>query len=420
MNQTNRYDVIVAGGGSAGVAAALGALKAGAKVLLIERGGSLGGQATNANVASYCGFYTRGENARQVVKGIGQEVLEKLKEVGIHTVLKKSSTGNSIITFDEEELKYALDCLTEDYGLEILLHCRVISARKNEAGDRITSICCVDDEQEYWFEADQFVDATGDANLAHQAGAEIRFGDGQGHGYLSTKMMRIDHIDPSVQFKPDILEKVFKQAKADGYQHLTKESGIVFRTHEDTAYAILPSVFVTSMDAATLTACERDTRRQCQDYMKAFRQYLPGMENARLVSTGAQLGLRDTRHIIGDYMITAEDVMDAVKQEDAVACGAWPCEMHNKLTSMLSYQFIKDNDYYSIPLRAITSKNIHNLYAAGRTVSADPVAFASVRVMGTGFATGHAAGVAAACKAKDPNAGYPEICAELLRQNAVL
>ena len=177
MNQTNGYDVIVAGGGSAGVAAALGALKAGAKVLLIERGGSLGGQATNANVASYCGFYTRGENARQVVKGIGQEVLEKLKEVGIHTVLKKSSTGNSIITFDEEELKYALDCLTEDYGLEVLLHCRVISARKNEAGDRITSICCVDDEQEYWFEADQFVDATGDANLAHQAGAEIRFGD---------------------------------------------------------------------------------------------------------------------------------------------------------------------------------------------------------------------------------------------------
>lgn len=117
MNQTNRYDVIVAGGGSAGVAAALGALKAGAKVLLIERGGSLGGQATNANVASYCGFYTRGENARQVVKGIGQEVLEKLKEVGIHTVLKKSSTGNSIITFDEEELKYALDCLTEDLSL---------------------------------------------------------------------------------------------------------------------------------------------------------------------------------------------------------------------------------------------------------------------------------------------------------------
>lgn len=232
--------------------------------------------------------------------------------------------------------------------------------------------------------------------------------------------MRIDHIAPSVQFKPDILEKVFKQAKADGYQHLTKESGIVFRTHEDTAYAILPSVFVGSMDAATLTACERDTRRQCQDYMKAFRQYLPGMENARLVSTGAQLGLRDTRHIIGDYMITAEDVMDAVKQEDAVACGAWPCEMHNKLTSMLSYQFIKDNDYYSIPLRAITSKNIHNLYAAGRTVSARPGSVCIRPGDGYRIRDRPCRCVAAACKAKDPNAGYPEICAELLRQNAVL
>lgn len=420
MTKTYGYDVVVVGGGSAGIAAALGAVKAGAKTLLIERNGSLGGQATNSNVASYCGFYTRGENAMQIVKGIGEEVLEKLREVGVHTVVKHSPTGNTIITFDEEELKYALDCLVQEYGLDVLLHCRMISAKKNEAGDKIESICCVDDENEYCFEAAQFVDASGDANLAHQAGADVRFGDGNGHGYVSTKMMRIDHIDPKVQFKPDVLEKVFKQAKADGYKHLTKESGIVFRTHEDTAYAILPSVFVTALDAKTLTECEMNTRRQCQDYIKAFRQYLPGMENARLVSTGANLGLRDTRHILGEYMVTMDDVLNATKQEDSVACGAWPCEMHNELTKMLSYLFVKDNGYYNIPLRAITSRNIKNLYSGGRAVSADPVAFASVRVMGTGFATGHAAGVAAACRAKDPAAGYPEIRTELLRQNAVL
>lgn len=127
--------------------------------------GSLGGQATNSNVASYCGFYTRGENAMQIVKGIGEEVLEKLREVGVHTVVKHSPTGNTIITFDEEELKYALDCLVQEYGLDVLLHCRMISAKKNEAGDKIESICCVDDENEYCFEAAQFVDASGDANL---------------------------------------------------------------------------------------------------------------------------------------------------------------------------------------------------------------------------------------------------------------
>lgn len=420
MKETHRYDVVVVGGGSAGIAAAIGSVKTGAKTLLVERGGSLGGQATNANVASYCGFYTRGDHAQQIVKGVGEEVLQKLQEVGVNTVFKHSPTGNSIITFDEEELKYALDCLIQEYDLDVLLHCRMISAKKNKEGDRIESICCVDDENEYCFEAAQFVDTSGDANLAHQAGAEIRFGDGKGNGYLSTKMMRIDHIDPKVQFKPEILEKVFRQAKEDGYQHLTKESGIVFRTHEDTAYAILPSVFVHSLDAKTLTECEMDTRRQCQDYIRAFREYLPGMEQARLVSTGSQLGLRDTRHVIGEYVLSMEDVMNATKQEDSIGCGAWPCEMHNELTKMLSYLFVKDNGYYNIPLRAIVSHNIRNLSCGGRTISADPVAFASVRVMGTAFATGHAAGVTAACRAKDPDAGYPEIRAELLRQNAVL
>lgn len=418
MKKCASYDVIVIGGGSAGIAAAIGAVKAGAKCLLIERNGSLGGQATNSNVASYCGFYTRGENPRQIVKGIGEEVLQKLRTIGTNTVFKRSPTQNTIITFDEEELKYALDILTAEYELEVLLHCRMIAANVRHEDNRIESIVCVDDVNEYTFEAKTFVDASGDANLAYQAGAQIRYGDGKGGGYLSTKMMRIDHVSPEVQFTPANLEKVLKQAKADGFQHLTKEAGIVFRTHEDTAYAILPSVFVPSLEAKTLTECERNTREQCQDYMRAFRTYMPGMENARLVSTGSSLGLRDTRHVIGDYMLTLEDVREGVKREDSVAHGAWPCEMHSELTKMLSYIWVKDDSYYDIPLGAITSRNIKNLYCGGRTISADPAAFASVRVMGTSFATGHAAGVAAACRARDTHADIMTIRAELFRQGA--
>jgi hypothetical protein len=235
--------------------------------------------------------------------------------------------------------------------------------------------------------------------------------------------MRIDHIDPSVSFSPKYLEGIMKQAKADGFKYLTKEAGIVFRTHEDTAYAILPSVEVPSLDAKTLTACELDTRRQCQEYMKVFRKYVPGMKNARLVTSGSRLGLRDTRHVAGRYEITADDVVNAARFDDSVARGAWPCEMHKGLTAMISYLYVKDDGYYEIPLRALHAKDIDNLFCAGRTISADPVSYASVRVMGTSFATGHAAGVAAAVTVNEEKVDEEtvrRIRSELTNQNALI
>lgn len=417
MQKYKKYDVIVVGGGSAGVAAALGAVKAGASCLLVERNGSLGGQATNSNVASYCGFFTHGDNPKQIVNGIGGEILKQLKELGGEE-FKLSTTKNAIITFDEEILKYTLDMLVKRYDLEVLLHCRMIKANMTDDGKRICSIECVDDVNWYEFEADTFVDASGDGNLAYLSGAKIRFGNGEGGEYLSSKIMRIDHISPEVNFAPAILEKAIKQAKIDGYKHLTKEAGIVFKTADDTAYAILPSVDIASLDAHSMTKYEMETREQCHDYIEVFRKYIPGMESARLVSTGNKIGIRDTRHIIGEYTITKDDVLGAVKHQDGIARGAWPCEMHNEITKMLTYLWVPDNDYYDIPLRALKARNIKNLWCGGRVISADPVAFASVRVMGTSFATGHAAGVAAALNSGEKKASSYEIQKELNRQGA--
>ena len=417
MNKCQNYDVIVIGGGAAGIAAAVGAVKAGASCLLIERNGCLGGQATSSNVASYCGFFTHGDSPRQIVHGVGEEVLQLLRELGGYDHYVLSPTKNAIVTFDEELLKYALDLLAERYRLDVLLHCRMVKVNKSSE-NRISSVECVDDENWYEFSAKQFVDASGDGNLAWLSGADIRYGDGKGGGYMSTKIMRMDHVSPAVKFSPAALEAVFRRAKEDGYKNLTKEAGIVFRTAPDTAYAILPSVPVPSLDARTLTGCEQNTRRQCQEYLKAFRAYMPGMEHARLVSTGYKMGLRDTRHLVGKYTLTKDDVLNAVKRPDAVARGAWPCEMHNDLTKMITYLWVKDDDYYDIPLGALQSANIVNLLCGGRMVSADPVAFASVRVMGIGFATGHAAGVAAACFARCERTDVTEIQKELNRQNA--
>lgn len=418
MVRSKSYDVIVAGGGAAGFSAAVGAKRAGASCLLIERNGSLGGQATNANVASYCGFFTHGNAPEQIVFGVGGEILQELNQLGFYDGYQLSSVNNAIVTLEIEAAKAAFDRVAKKHSLEFLLHCRMVDAVLDAAGEKIVKILCSDDEGIREFYAEQFVDATGDANLGHMAGAPYRFGDGQGGCQMSSRVMRIDHVDSSVKFRPADLEKVFQQAKADGFENLTKESGIVFRINNDTAEAILPSIEVPSLDAETLTACEIATRKQCISYIAAFRKYMPGMENCRLVWTGSDLGLRDTRHLVCEYTLTGLDVLNAVKQPDGIACGGWPCELHTDKNKMAQYIFIKDDDYYEIPLGCLKTQKIKNLWAAGRTISADPTAFASVRVMGTGFATGHAAGIAAAYTARDGKTVISAIQKELCRQNA--
>ena len=284
----------------------------------------------------------------------------------------------------------------------------------------IISVTCADDETIYEFTAKAFVDGSGDANLAHMAGASIRYGDGNGTGQASTRMMQIDRVSSEVKFKPSILEEIFTKAKKDGYKHLTKESGIVFRTNDDTVFAILPSVWVPALDARTLTACEINTRKQAQEYMEVFHKYMPGMENCRLISTGANLGIRDTRHIIGKETLSYDNVINGLKPETGIARGAWPCEMHIDINKMAQYVFLKEDDYYRIPFGCLVPQDISNLWCAGRTISADAKAFASVRVMGTGFATGHAAGVAAALHVNNATSSVQDVQKELQKQNALI
>ena len=392
MKRFFSYDVVVVGGGSAGIAAAIGASQAGAKTILIERNPYFGGQVTHSNVASYCGFFTHGQNPKQIVGGVGNMVLEKLKEIGEYNGYTISPVGNAIVILEPEAVKFALDELLTESEVDILLHSQVIDVTKED--NKIISIECLDDEGRFTVEGKMFVDATGDANLAYLADIETVFGDGKGSSQLATLMMRIDHISENVSFNPSILKDAINAAKADGMKYLTKETGLVVRkdAKTDYAYAVLPSIKVDALDAKTLTEAEMNVRRQAQDYIKAFRKFMPGMEKCTLTQTGPKIGIRESRRIVGEYTLTVNDVVTSRKDESTIARGAWPIERHVNPDKMAEYIYVPDDTFYDIPIGVIKPKASTNLWCGGRTVSTDSVAFASVRVMGPAFATGHGNG----------------------------
>ena len=357
MERIYRCDIAVVGGGTAGVAAAVGAKRAGADVILIERNPYLGGEATHSGVSAFCGFYSCGGDPVKVVAGVGDNVLEEMEKLGPTIEYIISAAGNKNINFQPEYLKCAMDNLLEQEEITVLLHARVIGAESRQ--QKITSLLCVDDEGTFVVEAASYVDASGDANLVQKEG-----------------------------------------------------SGVVS--------VLLPSAMLTNMTAQELSNLEKQTRKQVLSYVEALKHYMPGMENAELVVIGPSIGFRETRRMLGREMIQTEDVLNRKKRSDGVARGGWKPEIHKSLNKMATYLEVSGGSYFDIPLGALWSADIENLFGAGRMVCADEAAFAAVRVMGTCFATGHSAGVAAACQALHHKTDVEEIRAELQRQGALV
>ena len=415
--QTLSYDVVVVGGGSAGVASAIAASRCGCKTLLIERNAYLGGQATNAWVSAFCGFFTKGELPTQCVKGIGDEVLQWLKDYGedINYVINPS-TKNASIRFHPEILKLVLDDLILESAMDVRLCTTLIDVNVNN--QKIESIIVMDDDDKYLVKAKVFIDTTGDANLLNSAHIQTMWGDQSHHVQQSSLSCLVDNL-PSDEIKIETIESAIKQAKANGATHLDKERGMIIKVKGDTyGYMTIPSIELNNLSGSTLTQSLIELRKKGNAYVKALKQYAPNFNNVNLKSSAPYLGIRESRRMVGKTMIQGEDVLRAVKSKDSIARAGWPVEMHKN--SGLSYQSICDNDYFGVPLGALVSKDITNLLAAGRCISCDSVALASLRVMGTSFATGQAAGVAAAYYARTNQLDVEAIQEELIKQNALI
>lgn len=420
MRRKYTYDVVVVGGGAAGVGSAVGAAQAGARTLLIEKNPYFGGIATHGSVLTYCGFFTQGEPPEQIVGGVGQKVLNHLSKLGMYDGPRRTArTKTVIVLLDPEVTKIALDRCVTDAKVEPLLHSQVIGAEA--ANGKIQAIECVDYSGRFTVEAAFFVDASGDANLTALAGGEFLFGDEKGHLQSATLMIRIGGVSPEANAHPVAIQEAVVKAKKSGVAHLTKELGTIVRMPgSQDVLAILADEEVNGLESASMTSAEISARKQAWAYLEAFRRFLPGFENAYLVQTGPQIGIRETRHIVGEYTLSGEDVLQAKRYDDSIARGGWPVEMHPEPGAPNVWQSIKDQSYYDIPLRTLKVKGVQNLWAAGRTISCDPIAFASARVMGTAFATGHAAGVAAAVGVSNGVVSVKAVQTELLRQDAII
>ncbi|MDX6346797.1 MAG: hypothetical protein QOF84_1587 [Streptomyces sp.] len=409
------YDVVVVGGGSAGVAAAVGAAEAGARTLVLEAAGFLGGAATLRCVQTYCGLYTIADEVRPAVAGVAARVVAVLR--GLGGVEGPVKFRGVFMLLDTEAVKYALDTVCADAGVDVLLHAPLV--RTDRDGDLVRSVVYHDHNGDHTVTADAFVDASGECDLAYFAGAATRYGN---HGFvnLGTLGTRFGGIAADADLSEETWHDAIHAAKQAGVGPLSKDTSMLARVPlSGDVITYLVSEAYDARSAASISAAERLGRKQAWAYLDVIRT-ITGCHNAYLAVTGPEFGTRESRHIDCRYQLTEADVAAGARFDDSVALGAWGMEWHDAVTTQSKFRLPGGNGVYEIPLDALTSADTPNLFAAGRTADGDQYAGASLRVMGTAFATGQACGVAAAHYAHHPKAAVSEVQSALRTQGALI
>lgn len=393
---TKQVDVFIAGGGPAGVAAAVTAARMGASVFLAEKYQSFGGAATLAAVPAFMRF-SDGEHF--LAGGIGQEIFN---------ALYGSDIDDTIVEFsiDTEKLKCIYDEMVVKSGADFLFDTKVIAVQAENG--TIRSVILQGHEELFAVQAHTYIDCTGDGSLAVMAGAYSDKGDEKGRMMPATLCSLWNDVDwnraiVEVGYDPD--NRMLPQAFADGVFSI-QDSSLPGMWHlpTDMGGGNIGHVFeVDGTDEADITKGIIEARARMKEYEYYYNHYLEGYEKAGVVSTGAVLGIRETRRILGEYVLSNDDYETRASFEDEIGRYCYPIDLHPVTPGAEKSQYEEDylkgygkGNSYGIPYRCLLPKDTTNLLVAGRCISTSREMNGSTRVMPCCFITGMAAGAAAA------------------------
>ncbi|MCH5173314.1 MAG: FAD-dependent oxidoreductase [Bacteroidales bacterium] len=445
-------DVLVVGGGPAGVCAAIAAARNGARTVIAEQGNCLGGMATRGLVAPFMTCYdTTGET--MVIRGLFEEVVDRMVALGgaIHPSLVRAGTpfsawigpGHDHLTpFDAETMKYVLDQMCSEAGVKVMFHTGFVEPLLK--GTTVRGIRVLNREGLCRIAAKVVIDATGDGDVAARAGAPYTYGNPDiGKVQPATLFFHINNVDTprliaEVEAHLHEFRKVdgvsyralhwrVEEAEAAGEWDISRKSVNIYRGVREDEWAVnctrIADVDATSTES--LSEAEREGRRQVQEMLNFFHKYVPGCENATIKSSASTLGIRESRHIQGEYLLTADDLLQGVVPEDSILVASNSVDVHGRNgANTTEYRTVEKGRWYGLPLRSLIPAGIDGLIVAGRAISASSDAAGAVRVMPPCMAMGHAAGIAAAIAAASGtaprNVDAAEVRKRLLAEKAFL
>ncbi|PLS16211.1 FAD-dependent oxidoreductase [Bacillus sp. M6-12] len=440
------YDIVIVGGGPAGINAAIAAGRSNKKVLLVERHGFLGGMSTIASVYPWMTFHT--ENGEQVIKGIAEEIVQRLKERGASPGHLRDTCGfvYSVTPYDPDVYKVVAVEMLEEANVDLLVHSFVDNLEVVD--NHISYIEITSKSGRVKVFADIFIDTSGDADLAYLSGAPTLKGRDEdqktqpltmkfrmrGVNLQKVKKEMIKHPENFFRKTPFDELADLPLTSVQGFYKEWKEANLPINRDQVLFFAgpaedevLVNMTRVQDLDATKiedLTKAEIEGRKQVLMVADFLVKWIPGFEKASISSTGAQIGIRESRRIEGEYILTKEDVIAGRKFDDVIAKSGYPIDIHAPSGNGMEVAWVEGDGSFDIPYRTLLAKKITNLLVAGRCLSASHEAMATTRLTPSAMAAGQAAGTAAALAIttnKNVNEiDIKELQKQLIKANAVL
>ncbi|MFC4103419.1 FAD-dependent oxidoreductase [Paenibacillus xanthanilyticus] len=411
-------DIVVAGGGPAGLCAAVAAGRSGKKTVLVERYGFVGGMTSAALVYPWMTFHTL--EGKQVIAGLAQEIVDRLQERGASPGHMRDTVGftRTLTPFKLEEFQVLAVDMLEEAGVQVLFHSFVEQAHVEDG--QIKSLTLATKSGPIQLEGKAFVDTTGDADVAFLAGVPCLKGrEGDGKTQPMTLKFRMRGVDLA-KVKAYMLEhpeEFYKRTPVGelpdleltgvcGFYKHWKDAALPINRDQVLFFAgpgddevLVNTTRVQGLDGTDveqLSAAEAQGRRQALQVAQFMKRHLPGFEKASISQIGAQIGVRESRRIDGVYVLETEDVVSGRRFADVIARSGYPIDVHDPTGQGVKSEWVRGDGAYDIPYRSLVARGVGNLLAAGRCISTSHEALGTTRLTPSCMSTGQAAGTAAA------------------------